>query len=284
VTSPINGTNYYWQAIPGASFSCTPGTEGALASCMVSADGRLIYEQQSAGGALEAGSVSLPDSIGMHTVTVTATESDGQAATQTVTYTSSLIVLPSVSVDSPLSNARYTLGQVVKASYSCLPATKGPLVTGCVGPVANGKPIDTGSLGKRTFTATATDATGQSTSLSVPYVVVPTTNHFTIRHVAASSRGLISLALNLPGPGKIGAVATGVRGGSHAARTTRFVYARVSAAATRAGARTITMKPDGQARALISTVGATRLVSVAITYTPTGGKPHELRSKVVRIR
>jgi hypothetical protein len=79
-------------------------------------------------------------------------------------------------------------------------------------------------------------------------------------------------------------VATGVRGRSHAARTTRFVYARLSTAATRAGAKTVTMKPKGQARAQISAVGATRLVSVAITYRPTGGKPRELRSKQVRIR
>jgi hypothetical protein len=284
VTSPNNGTDYYWQAIPGAAFSCDPGTEGSLQSCSASVDGAPLYNQVSGGGEIKAAGVPLPDAIGTHVVTITATDSDGQTSSETVTYTSSLTALPFVSVSAPVADARYALGQVVKASYSCLPVKNGPPVTGCVASVASGKAINTKSLGEREFTATATDATGQSTTVTVPYFVVPTTNHFTLTQVAANHGGVIRLSLKLPGPGEVNAVATEVPGGAHAAANKPSVYARLRIAAKRAGAQTFTMKPDGRARAHISNAGSTRLVSVAITYTPTGGKPHELRSKVVRIR
>jgi hypothetical protein len=269
VTSPINGTNYYWQSIPRSDFSCAAGASGTLQSCNATVDKSPPF----------ASGTALPDSIGTHTMIVTATDSDGQSTSQSVTYTSSLVVVPFVLVSSPVSHAKYTLGQVVKASYLCLPANSGPAITGCVCTVASDQAINTKTLGQKTFTATATDATGQAATVDVPYVVVPTTNHFTISRVSANRRGLLEIALALPGPGQISVVATG---GAHTG-SKHFIYAHLRTAAKRAGTQRITMKPNGHARALVSVAGVTSVVTLQITYTPTGGKPRRSGSRRVRI-
>ena len=75
---------------------------------------------------------------------------------------------PSVTVSSPTAG-RYLLNQAVAASYTCSDGGSG--VATCAGPVPNGSPIDTSSVGERTFTVHAADHVGNAAQGSVTYSV-----------------------------------------------------------------------------------------------------------------
>ena len=82
---------------------------------------------------------------------------------------------PSVTIATPVNSGVYNQGQVVDASYSCA-AAEGATISSCSGPVAGGTPIDTSTAGAHTFTVTATDNLGQSTSSTANYTVVSPTS------------------------------------------------------------------------------------------------------------
>jgi hypothetical protein len=85
-----------------------------------------------------------------------------------LTYT---LVPPTISIVSPINGATYTKDQVVAASYSCTPP-EGTTVEVCEGPVANGAPLDTSTLGAHTFEVEGEDKDGAATEKSVTYTVV----------------------------------------------------------------------------------------------------------------
>jgi hypothetical protein len=76
---------------------------------------------------------------------------------------------PVISIASPLATT-YTQNQVVNADYSCSDADSA--VASCIGPVPDGSPIDTSSLGVHTWTVTASDSEGNSGSETRTYNVV----------------------------------------------------------------------------------------------------------------
>jgi alpha-tubulin suppressor-like RCC1 family protein len=78
---------------------------------------------------------------------------------------------PSVTIDSPIAATTYALNQVVPASYSCTDEPGGSGVASCAGPVASGSPIDTATVGSKTFTVQASDNAGNTVSQSVMYTV-----------------------------------------------------------------------------------------------------------------
>ncbi len=78
---------------------------------------------------------------------------------------------PTVTISTPVNGATYTQGQAVDAAYSC-GAPTGATVTACMGPVANGAAIETGTLGSHSFTVNASDSDGVNASQSVSYTVV----------------------------------------------------------------------------------------------------------------
>jgi hypothetical protein len=78
---------------------------------------------------------------------------------------------PVVSITSPTGGATYTLGQSVTAIYSCTPQEGAGLVE-CAGPVANGAPLDTSTVGQHTFTVNAEDTEGGTSSKTVNYTVL----------------------------------------------------------------------------------------------------------------
>jgi hypothetical protein len=82
-------------------------------------------------------------------------------------------VPPSIAVDSPADGASFTQGQPVAAAYSCSAPT-GSTLSSCTGPVANGAPADTASLGAHSFTVDALDSDGVKATRTVSYTVVPT--------------------------------------------------------------------------------------------------------------
>ena len=78
---------------------------------------------------------------------------------------------PQVTITTPpLGNPHYGKGSTVQADYSC---TDDIAVASCVGPVADGSPIDTSSVGSHSFKVTAIDASGHTTQVTHFYVVDP---------------------------------------------------------------------------------------------------------------
>jgi hypothetical protein len=102
---------------------------------------------------------------------VTATDADGQSTTVTRTY-NVVALAPTVTLTTPPSGTpTYTYGQVVDASYSCA-AGGGSTLSSCTGTVPSGSPIHTTTPGSNSFTVTATDADGQSMTVTRSYNVV----------------------------------------------------------------------------------------------------------------
>jgi YVTN family beta-propeller protein len=76
---------------------------------------------------------------------------------------------PDVTVTSP-SAKTYTLNEIVNASFTC--SDNGSGVATCTGAAENGTAIDTSTLGKKTFSVTATDNAGNSTTKEISYEVI----------------------------------------------------------------------------------------------------------------
>ena len=80
---------------------------------------------------------------------------------------------PSVAIVTP-HDGSYAQGAAVNASYSCADASSG--IAQCEGPVARG-PLDTDTVGERTFSVTATDRAGNR-------VIATTTYRSQLHHAA----------------------------------------------------------------------------------------------------
>ena len=75
---------------------------------------------------------------------------------------------PSIVIDGPSNGATYSRGQAVDADYECSPGVSAGTLAGCSGPVADGQPIDTSTPGAHTFTVTASDTDGATSTASAP--------------------------------------------------------------------------------------------------------------------
>ncbi|MDQ4071124.1 MAG: hypothetical protein M3203_16885, partial [Actinomycetota bacterium] len=75
---------------------------------------------------------------------------------------------PSVTLSSPAAT-RYVVNQVVNAGYACSDGGSG--VASCTGPVPNGSPVDTSTVGERTFAVNAADHVGNQAQGAVTYSV-----------------------------------------------------------------------------------------------------------------
>jgi hypothetical protein len=108
------------------------------------------------------------------TVDVQVIGPGGQSPAQSgdhYSYINPVVTPPSITIASPANSATYEQSQAVNAIYSCTaPAPAG--VTSCAGPVTNGAPIDTSTLGSRTFTVNAQDTDGGTATKTVGYTVV----------------------------------------------------------------------------------------------------------------
>lgn len=80
---------------------------------------------------------------------------------------------PNVVITTPADGGNYTFNQTVFADWSATDGLSG--IDSAVGTVASGDPIDTSSLGTKSFTVTATDVAGNPTSKTVSYEVAPYT-------------------------------------------------------------------------------------------------------------
>ena len=79
---------------------------------------------------------------------------------------------PTITITTPPEGDVYNLGQVVLADYACEDQVGGTGVASCVGNVAHGSAIDTGSVGAKTFTVDAEDNAGNPASDTHHYSVI----------------------------------------------------------------------------------------------------------------
>ena len=79
---------------------------------------------------------------------------------------------PTVDLRAPLDGAVYLFGQEVLADYDCADEALGSGLASCAGDVADGAPLDTSSVGAKTFAVEASDAAGNVGSAASAYRVV----------------------------------------------------------------------------------------------------------------
>ena len=85
---------------------------------------------------------------------------------------------PTVTITTPANGATYIKGQSVAADFLCQDETGGSGLASCTGPVLNGAPIDTATVGSHSFSVTATDNAGNSATATNTYNVLYNFNGF----------------------------------------------------------------------------------------------------------
>ena len=159
LVTPDSGASYVEGASVTVDYSCADMGGAGLFSCA---------------GDLPDGALLDTSTPGEFDFEVTATDRAGNNATASADYTVTAAqdtVSPEVSMSSPAQGAVYTLGQSVVASYSCSDSG-GSELESCAGDVPTGSPINTQSIGSKTFRVTAVDNAGNSTVRAVAYSVV----------------------------------------------------------------------------------------------------------------
>jgi hypothetical protein len=167
--STINAANGFTFA-PTATISSPPNgsvyTQGQGVSAAYSCAGAV-----SCSGPIPSGSALDTSSLGEHSFAVTAKDGTGFTTTTTSNYV--VVPPPTVAITGPASGATYAQGQVLAAQFSCS-ASEPLMIQSCSGPVADGAAVDTSTSGSHSFTVSATDSNGITTSQTVTYTVVAT--------------------------------------------------------------------------------------------------------------
>jgi hypothetical protein len=78
---------------------------------------------------------------------------------------------PTITITTPPDGATYLLNQSINADYACEDEAGGSGLDSCVGTVADGTPVDTATVGGKTFTVDAADLAGNTSSLTHNYGV-----------------------------------------------------------------------------------------------------------------
>jgi hypothetical protein len=144
-----------------SSFSCSEGAGGSGVTTCVDQNGN------------PSGTALNTSVTGQHTVTVTATSSDGLTGQASVTY--DVASAPTVTIALPANGATITQGQTVTSSFSCSDGAGGPGIASCVdsnGTAGSAGTLNTATTGTHIYTVTAISADGQTGSATVTYTVV----------------------------------------------------------------------------------------------------------------
>ncbi len=159
VATPAEGAEYELGEQVFADYSCADEPNGSgLDACV---------------GSVPQGAEVDTGSLGTKTFTVDASDVAGNSASKSVTYKVVDATPPGITVTAPAEGAVYAVGEHVAADYECTDAESG--VASCVGGVALGAAVDTGSIGEKTFTVDASDNAGNTASKTVSYTVADVT-------------------------------------------------------------------------------------------------------------
>jgi hypothetical protein len=154
--TPADGATYDLESNLTIDYSCSdPGGSG-VAYCQ---------------GDLPSGAPLDTRSPGMHRFNVTAVDNAGHVTQTDVTYTIVDRRPPRVEIQSPLADHEYPQGNYLSANYYCW-SPGGVKILSCDGTLRNGATIDTSGIGPHTFTVTALDKNGNSTTTIATYKVI----------------------------------------------------------------------------------------------------------------
>jgi peptidoglycan/xylan/chitin deacetylase (PgdA/CDA1 family) len=157
--SPVEGGKYGIGSPVNADYSCADNV--AVVSCVGSV----------------ANGAPITQTLGQHTVSVTAKDAAGNVAAKQVTYTVTDGTPPTIAVTSPVDKATFDWAQSATVNYSCADNALATC-TAAVGAtrVADGDKLPTSGApgpGDRTLEITATDTSGNVTTKDVAYTVKP---------------------------------------------------------------------------------------------------------------
>lgn len=116
------------------------------------------------------GGASFTKNVSGQQVTGTCTDVAGNQSNPVTATVNVDLTAPKVTLTRPANGATYNQGAVVTASFSCTDASSG--IDTCIGTVAKGAAISTGTPGTQTFTVIGTDLAGNVTSASASYTVI----------------------------------------------------------------------------------------------------------------
>jgi hypothetical protein len=157
--SPLDGAVVAPGETVEVDFSCADEGGSELASCVGTVpDGGLL-------------DTSVPGPV---SVTVTARDNadNETSVTHTVNVVAPDSTPPTIELLSPLDGAVYLLDEDVPADYGCADEAGGSGLASCAGPVPDGAPVDTATVGPHEFTVAAADLAGNTATVTAGYRVV----------------------------------------------------------------------------------------------------------------
>ncbi len=110
--------------------------------------------------------------LGTFTFEVVAVDNQFNVSQQAVTYTIADRTPPRIMLSSPPEGGIYKLGDSVATWFRCDDYPFGSGISSCKGDVSSGAFLDTGSVGSKTFTVTASDRAGNVTREVHAYSVI----------------------------------------------------------------------------------------------------------------
>ncbi len=168
--APPAGSAHISISFGGAT--TTNGWFTAPVTATLSSDDGATLTSSLDGAAFVAGTTVPVSGDGLHTLDVRG--SDGSAATFAIPIDKTA---PTIQIRQPSNGLVILSGDIFLADYSCSDSGSGIAPGGCHGTVANGAAIDA-TPGTKTFTVTARDNVGHTTTVSVTYTVWQFTGFF----------------------------------------------------------------------------------------------------------
>jgi hypothetical protein len=183
LTAPADGARFRVGQVVNAQYSCTD--DGAV-TCAGNVPN---------GTAIDTGAA------GAKTFTVTATDTAGNSDTKSVGYTVDGSA-PAISIAVPSDGASVVAGSKLPVSYTCSDDDGAADVVSCAGTAPNGSELSTNAAGKHTFTVTAVDVAGNTTTRTVSYEVAaqrgtPVLTAFKIKPAAFRKSTKVSYKLSI---------------------------------------------------------------------------------------
>jgi VCBS repeat-containing protein len=175
VPAATGGGGFFITSPVDVTLSATDPSGVAAFECLDNGVAIAPINQTGFGTADASGTVRVSRE-GMHDLVCTATDGVGNSGAATGSANTGIVnidtVPPDITIAAPAEGAEYVLNASVAADYTCSDPDPGSGVASCSGDVTSGSSFDTSTVGPKTFTVTATDVAGNSTTLTSNYYVV----------------------------------------------------------------------------------------------------------------